>query len=441
MGFLINYLFISLPEFYGMLLLGTVLFGFSFSKIKYKILFMAIISAFISDLMWQLESFADFRIIITIIINTILYKLFIHKNWKFAFGMTLTSILSILISEIIVLVVITQFISYQQILGSFWLKLLVTFTYMLPLIISSYFIEKKHWSVTKGFKKLFINKNIAYWISSLTLILLQLFFIIYLNYSFYMNSQFLLKKIILNIHGLPLFSLGLVIVNILLIVSVIQLKNIYMQKEIIQTESDYNQHLENVLKKLRMERHDFINEIQTIHGMIQAKMYDHLQEYVHDLVQHVRASNRRIKIKNIPVSALLHTKIELMEEKKVEYREIVETDDTFPSIKGYDLVKIISNILDNALRAVTESHTRNPFIEIYWGKKDSTAIIQISNNGPKIEKKIVDLLFEEGYTTKKEKENSGFGLSIVKSIVQKYKGTIRVESSKNLTTFIIELPL
>lgn len=160
-----------------------------------------------------------------------------------------------------------------------------------------------------------------------------------------------------------------------------------MQKEIIQTESDYNQHLENVLKKLRMERHDFINEIQTIHGMIQAKMYDHLQEYVHDLVQHVRASNRRIKIKNIPVSALLHTKIELMEEKKVEYREIVETDDTFPSIKGYDLVKIISNILDNALRAVTESHTRNPFIEIYWGKKDSTAIIQISNNGPKIEKK------------------------------------------------------
>ncbi|WP_161937257.1 ATP-binding protein [Tepidibacillus decaturensis] len=51
------------------------------------------------------------------------------------------------------------------------------------------------------------------------------------------------------------------------------------------------------------------------------------------------------------------------------------------------------------------------------------------------------MLFEEGYTTKKEKENSGFGLSIVKSIVQKYKGTIRVESSKNLTTFIIELPL
>ena len=55
----------------------------------------------------------------------------------------------------------------------------------------------------------------------------------------------------------------------------------------------------------------------------------------------------------------------------------------------------------------------------------------------------MDKLFEFGYSTKKEYgSGSGFGLHSCKNIVEKYGGTIRIESIFGLyTKFIINIPL
>ena len=47
-------------------------------------------------------------------------------------------------------------------------------------------------------------------------------------------------------------------------------------------------------------------------------------------------------------------------------------------------------------------------------------IISLQNNGPEIDKNIIDRIFEEGFSTKKNKNgDNGFGLHIVKEIVDK----------------------
>lgn len=68
--------------------------------------------------------------------------------------------------------------------------------------------------------------------------------------------------------------------------------------------------------------------------------------------------------------------------------------------------------------------------------------IVIADNGPGIDEKVRETLFDPYSTTKKEKGNSGLGLSIVHSIVRDLNGKIRCESRPGRgTTFIITLPV
>lgn len=442
MEIIYNYFFISLPEFYILILWGAIAFGYRFSEIKYRLLFMAFISAIVSEYMWFIESVGDLRILITFLTLVIFYKIILDIKWNVSFIMALFGFITLLLSEISIVSIYLMYINYEQILSNFSYKLIVTISYLLPLMIGIFLLPRTNISLFNWYQKITQNKKITYsWIAVIFLISFQLLMIILLNYAFLLQEGLLLNKLIYSIKGLPIFSLILILTNFLLVLLIIKIIQFNTKKELYQTEINYHENMENLLKKLKMERHDFINELQTISGMAQANLYDHLDNYLSDIINGIRNVNRIINIKNIPVSAFLHTKVEQIESMGVKVNINVETSDTFQSVKGYDLVKVVSNLIDNALRAVKESSIDNPFIEIYWGKEESTAVIKISNNGPKIDRKVIDLLFEEGFSTKKNNENSGYGLFIVKSIVNKYKGMIEVESTDKLTSFIIKMPL
>ena len=66
--------------------------------------------------------------------------------------------------------------------------------------------------------------------------------------------------------------------------------------------------------------------------------------------------------------------------------------------------------------------------------------IIISNDGPRIPENIIDKLFDPFFTTKNKGEGTGLGLNIVKQIIEKHGGTIHVNSSEDLTSFIIQIP-
>jgi len=65
-------------------------------------------------------------------------------------------------------------------------------------------------------------------------------------------------------------------------------------------------------------------------------------------------------------------------------------------------------------------------------------ILYVYNTGPKISAKIKQRLFTAGYTTK-ESAARGYGLYLVKKLVDKYGGKIEV-ISRERTTFIVYLP-
>ncbi len=116
-----------------------------------------------------------------------------------------------------------------------------------------------------------------------------------------------------------------------------------------------------------------------------------------------------------------------------------------------ELVQVWTNILSNACDAMQQGGTLNPTVGIstslYHAKgvsllPDEYIRVSFSNNGPEIPVDIREKIFQPSFTTKKLGLDFGLGLglSIVRRVVDSYKGSIELTSTPELTTFTINLP-
>ena len=101
------------------------------------------------------------------------------------------------------------------------------------------------------------------------------------------------------------------------------------------------------------------------------------------------------------------------------------------------LIRVITNLLKNAFQAIPED--RNPEIAVNISEKDDEVNISISDNGYGISKLDMEKIFEPSFTTKSS--GMGLGLSMIKSIITAYNGSITFTSKSNVgTTFNITFP-
>lgn len=108
-----------------------------------------------------------------------------------------------------------------------------------------------------------------------------------------------------------------------------------------------------------------------------------------------------------------------------------------------EFVQIWVNLINNACEAMCHlvNHNHKLTIKSYTTKK--LVMVEVKDNGLGIPQKSIDAIFQPNYTTKVHglSFGLGLGLSIVKRIVNEYKGTIEVQSSRAGTTFIVKIPI
>jgi signal transduction histidine kinase len=110
----------------------------------------------------------------------------------------------------------------------------------------------------------------------------------------------------------------------------------------------------------------------------------------------------------------------------------------FPKIKtDPTLIKrILTNLINNAIQAMPNGG----ILELTAYKKDSKAVIAVSDTGKGIPEEIKPKLFTPLVTTKAK--GQGLGLAVVKRLVEALNGSITFESQEGKgTTFTIQLPL
>jgi signal transduction histidine kinase len=112
---------------------------------------------------------------------------------------------------------------------------------------------------------------------------------------------------------------------------------------------------------------------------------------------------------------------------------------TIPRVPVYvdELNQVWTNLIHNAVQALDGLGE----IVIETQAVEAGVAVRVIDNGPGIPEEVMPRMFEPLFTTKPRGEGSGLGLSIVRRILERHGGHIRVESQPGRTCFEVWLPL
>lgn len=198
------------------------------------------------------------------------------------------------------------------------------------------------------------------------------------------------------------------------------------------------ENLENLNLKLRSQRHEYLNEMQVVYGLLELEEYKEAYNYLKPVYEDVAKLGKALRTKMPAVNALLQAKIEQAQKNDILLYVEVSSDLEKLNVEQWDLCRVLGNLIDNACTAVlSNSGEKNVHIVIF--EEENGYRFSVYNNGPVIPKNKQELIFKKGYSSKAE-EGHGLGLWIVKDITEQYKGSIFLQSDVGKTEFEIFFP-
>lgn len=158
------------------------------------------------------------------------------------------------------------------------------------------------------------------------------------------------------------------------------------------------------------------------------------------------STNNKLVLAPLHVNSMLEqvaAGFELEAEKKnIAFNVVTRPRDLVIDADSKMIVRMLNNLISNALKyghGATEinliaNKVNNKFVEL-----------RVENNGEQIPKKSLQKIFDRFYRVESSRNlktgGTGLGLAITKSIVDLHGGTIKCQSTSELTSFIIQLPL
>lgn len=233
-----------------------------------------------------------------------------------------------------------------------------------------------------------------------------------------------LENISYNGRLLILFTfIGIIFVNIAVCYLVIDLgkKNeAVRENEILKIQQEYNnQYITNsnieydVIRKLR---HDFKDNCSVIRSMLidgnAEKAVNHIENYLGELVE----PEIFVKTNNNVVNAVINSKFTVAKSLRVNVRCLCVSD--FQGITDIDLCRLLSNMIENAVEACSESKRSDKQIYLkitsdeykYCFILKNTIDTSVIEHNPKLNSK------------KKNVKEHGYGTKIIHDIAEKYSG-------------------
>ena len=145
-----------------------------------------------------------------------------------------------------------------------------------------------------------------------------------------------------------------------------------------------------------------------------------------------------MSIKTVPASMVIRGGMDLCrsvaEQRKLEFRELLPSDDF--SIKGdiEYLTRVMRNLLENACRYAPEGSEITLSAEAQHER--GVAFFRVSDKGPGIPSELRSRVFERFFRVEKHRGgqiSTGLGLAICKHIVERHGGRVYVEDGEGCT--------
>ena len=181
--------------------------------------------------------------------------------------------------------------------------------------------------------------------------------------------------------------------------------------------------LETLNATLRAQRHDFANHIQVIYTLNELGDTGAALEYMDRVYGDIQKVGRVLKTASPAVNALIAAKMADCEEEGVDFVTDIRTDWAECPVPGWEMCRILGNLVDNAVEALDETGQRRITVAMwedvrFWH-------FSVENTGRKIPESIRRDIFLPGFSTKGD--GRGTGLHIVSSILGEHGGSMTLE--------------
>jgi two-component system CitB family sensor kinase len=198
-------------------------------------------------------------------------------------------------------------------------------------------------------------------------------------------------------------------------------------------------------ESLRAQSHEFSNRLHTLLGLMQLGRTDEAISFVADVASANNDLNTQLleMIDSPTLTALLLGKSAVASEHGVALQ--VYTPDLVQIAPEAlpDLLRVLGNLIDNAVDAAVEGLREDiaPYIDVQLASVGSTLEIEVTDSGGGIADDQANKIFDDGWSTKTSRTGArrGLGLSLVREIVERRGGVIRVENVVG-ASFRLSLP-
>ncbi|MBD2871546.1 sensor histidine kinase [Paenibacillus arenilitoris] len=264
------------------------------------------------------------------------------------------------------------------------------------------------------------------------------------SYVLTLSSDYHIIQEKLDSQFLNLGVIIIVLTGISLLIAVVAMRY-YRQsrdKAVRVTQETYVEEMNQLFQSIRAQRHDFLNHVQTIHSLAELNKSSELVAYTKELTGDIRLMNDIINIGNPAIAALVRSKISQAESHKIQFScSFTGLNMKEMGVKTLDVNRMLGNLIDNAFDEVLKYDEDRRHVTLVGKQTAEDLEFTISNTCDQAEETVTKPLFDAGYSTKQQ-DHQGLGLSIVKSIAERYKGSVYVAAEPTgKLTFILRIPL
>ncbi|MGG1664436.1 sensor histidine kinase [Brevibacillus sp. NRS-1366] len=442
MEFIPRFLLVDLPEAFLLLTISLAMFNHSVLENKKQALLFAVLFSLTGEFLSTITNSYQPKVLIMFICST-LYIFFLFRfNILQAVFMATSAIASMILAEFILLAIFnSQHIYWAEILSTTMMTAFVRVIYLVILLVFAIVLRWIKFDVRRLFQQ---NRFNRYLFLLVLVGSIEFLLILFMNTSFFIRGN---NSAILEAYT-PEFQIVFQLLILALFIVIVILFRIYINLTINRVEEEtgtpYLNSIQDLFTAIRSMKHDSLNHYTAINGFLKKGLYNLAKEYVEQLLQETvlieksaDSSNQVLEsIKNPAVSSLLQSKMAVCLAERITLSMDISTHSQFSQIKTYDLIKILGNLFDNAIRATSYELEENRYIRLEWGQSEREHYLYIENSGPTIPSDKLQGIFKMGYTTKTSGEG-GLGLAIVKTVTDRYDGKIKVHSDEGVTSFRI----
>lgn len=220
-----------------------------------------------------------------------------------------------------------------------------------------------------------------------------------------------------------------VVSNIIIVISWIKIRNVQKKNDGIM---EYAEYLKNIVDIYNRREHEYRNQINAVMGIAENSRKDDvpnkIAEYCRMILKNEREKNRFSVISdNTMIAAFILRTEKLTKSLGINFEYIMSAPCPEYMMPEFDMLEIMSNLINNAVEAVMAQKEENRNITVIF---DNDKIEVINDYTDEMDESDVSAFFEKGYSSKGR--GRGYGIPNVVDIAKKNKAEFSMSYDKGL---------